>query len=120
MPTTRRKIVRRRHQRISQEALDAFLDRDEDRLRKALGLGPHEYSPMPVPGGYAIDPGQPKNVTPNNNTYDVNYAQYLQLEALAKQYRAENGIPEPKPTKTAVKRKATKRRAKTAVKKRAK
>ena len=89
MATTRRKIVRERQQRVSAEALSAFMDGDEERLRRALRLGPAAFTPMPVKNGYAIRVGWKRDVTPNNTLYSDAYKTYEMLDQAAKEYRAQ-------------------------------
>ena len=112
MATNRRRVQHERRQRVSQEALSAFLSKDEDRLRSALGLDVSMYTPLHEDHAhFGIDPNFRRRITPNNDRYMEAVRLYDIIEAAARQYRDENGIAEPVKAKPAAKR-VTKRRTK--------
>jgi hypothetical protein len=111
MPTTRRAVKRERKAGITQDVLDAFIAGDEERLRHLLNLGPSDFTPYPnSASGYCINPETRTNIFRGNDLWPNALALFDQLSAAAKQYRAQNGIPEPKPKR--VKRVAKRSKAK--------
>ncbi|WP_026190873.1 hypothetical protein [Methylobacterium sp. WSM2598] len=82
MPVKRRSSKVRDH-RITAEAVEAFEAGDYLRLHAALGLGPHEASPLPeAVDGLGVGDGPPP---PWGNAFSASWtqAQELQRELLA-------------------------------------
>ena len=112
MPTTRRKVVHERRPRVSQEALSAFLEEDEDRLRNALRLLPCDFTPLPNSrSGYCIDPDFRHNPFQANTLYPEALALYDLLEEAASEYRKQQRAAA-RAAKPAAKTTATKRKTK--------
>ena len=88
MPTKRKPLLRAKKTQITKAALDAYLARDEERLRKALSLSPADYTPMAnAPSRYCVDPKRRWNLTPHNDLWPRAWERYDRLEALAKEHR---------------------------------